>query len=146
MKTKNAYRYFWAVAIICGFLACLNYVSDDNKMFDINIHDTYYVIAHTHLYTIFFILYFTLGLIYRISSNLKLNNKLTAAHTIVTVGGFIACYILWAITSALHNPHSLLDNSMEIFTTGTLLIILVVSILQILLPINLITGLVKRNY
>ena len=145
MKATNAYQYFWAVAVICGFLACINYVSVDNKKLDINIYDTYYVIANTHLYTALCILYFTLGLIYRISSWQKLNKKLTAAHTIITAGGFIAYYILWVITSVMHNPNDLFDNSMKLLNAGSVLIALLIIPAQLVLAVNMMIAFAKRN-
>lgn len=145
MRAKSAYQYFWAVAIICGFLACINYVSGDNKRLDINIYDTYYVIANTHLYTALCLLYFTIGLIYRISRRQKLNKKLTAAHTIITAGGFIVYYVLWVITSAMHNPYDLFDNSMELLNTGSVLIALLITLAQLLLPVNILIAFAKRN-
>lgn len=144
MKASNAYQYFWAVAIILGFLACIEFVSDNNSIFDVNVDDTYYAIAHTHIYTILAITYFTLGLIYRLAGTL-LGKKLTALHTIITVGSFIAYFILWAITIAMYDPENIFDKSMEIFNMGVVLLFLLVTVIQLLLPINVIIGLVKRN-
>jgi heme/copper-type cytochrome/quinol oxidase subunit 1 len=144
MKASNAYQYFWAVAIILGFLACIEFVSDNNSIFDVNIDDTYYVIAHTHIYTILAITYFTLGLVYRLAGAF-LGKKLTALHTTITVGSFIAYFILWAVTIAMYDPENIFDRSMEIFNMGVVLLFLLVTAIQLLLPINVIIGLVKRN-
>ncbi|PZR19224.1 MAG: hypothetical protein DI539_14660 [Flavobacterium psychrophilum] len=145
MKVRNVYQYFWAVAILFGFLACTEFISDDNSIFDVNVHDTYFVIAHSHLYTAFTIVYFTLGLIYKLSENI-LNKTLTAIHTIITVGSFIAYYILWAVTIAISNPEDVLDNSMEIFNIGITLIFMIAAATQVLLPVNIIIALTKRSF
>ncbi|MHA3789874.1 hypothetical protein ACX0HA_16825 [Flavobacterium hauense] len=145
MKTQNVFRYFWAVAVICALLAGVSYISGNDSTFDINVDDTYFVIAHRHLYTLLLILYAVPGLIYWLSRNLKLVKGLTFIHTIITVGGFIAYFILWATTSAMHNPESLFDNSMELFNIGITIIFLLATAVQPLLLINLTIGLVKRN-
>lgn len=143
MKAKNAYQFFWAVAIICGFLACINYVSEENTTLDINIHDTYFVIAHMHLYILFTLFYFCSGLIYKVSERLQLNRTLTTIHTWITVGGFVTYYILCAIISAMHDPKNIFDNSMELMNIGITTITLIVIIAQPLLIINILIGLIK---
>lgn len=144
MRTSNVYQYFWAVAIILGFLACTEFISDENSVFDVNVHDTYYVMAHSHLYTGLTLLYFIIGLIYKVSGKI-LNQKLIAIHTIITIGSFIAYYILWAITLATSNPDDILDNSSEIFNTGITLIVLIAIAAQPLLIANILIGLVKKK-
>lgn len=144
LKAIKAYHYFWAVSIIFGFLTCVSYVSGDNSTLDINVHDTYFVIAHAHLYTVLSVLYLIPGLIYWLSKNLRLVSALTVIHTVVTVGGFIAYLLLWKITSTIYNPDNSMDNSMEIFNTGIMIIFLLVLFAQPLLLINLIIGLAKK--
>lgn len=65
-------------------------------MFDINIHDTYFVIKYSHLGFLLSSFYFLLGLIHFFLSKkgIGLSNLITYTHTIVSIGGLILIWLL----------------------------------------------------
>ena len=141
MKRINTYKYFWTIAIICAFLACLDIISKEDV--DINIHDTYFVVPHSYFSVFFTLFYFFNGLVYVLCRRLKLIRILTLIHAIVTIGGFLAYFLLIAIINKLQNLDNLFDTY-EIFGISTLIISILVAIAQLVFIINIITGIIKR--
>lgn len=63
---------------------------------DINVHDTYYVIANFHLATLISILFGIIGMGYwlMLKANRKLSKLLNLIHIIITFGGILLIFIL----------------------------------------------------
>lgn len=87
----KVYDSFWITAIlilIIGFVLS----NDPESTLDINIHDTYFVIANYHLTILLFTSYFLMGLGYWLVQKLfkkQLLKSLTIIHTVILLGSFI---------------------------------------------------------
>lgn len=86
---KHPYLYLWALSILCLILLFFNNSPDGT--FDINVHDTYYVVAHQYAYILPAILYFTIGLPYLLPVILK--KKLLVWPTHLHVWGSILFFL-----------------------------------------------------
>jgi heme/copper-type cytochrome/quinol oxidase subunit 1 len=75
------YNLFLAAALLSGLCAFL--VKDGT--FDIQLSDTYYVIAHVHLFEIVSILLFSGWLLYRLTSRWLYSARLSFAHIVLTL-------------------------------------------------------------
>ena len=111
---------------------------------NINVHDTYFVIAHSHLYVFFALFYFVTGLTYLLCRPLKLIKALTGIHSIITIIGFFAYFILLGIVKQMHDPHSLFDSTQETQNTGTVIILFLIALVQPLFLANIAVGLVRK--
>ncbi len=139
MKFNKPYFYFWTTAILILIIGLI--IFDSESAFDINLHDTYYVINHFVLTELIaFILIFA-GLLYWIyeKANRKLNIVLTKIHLITTIGGILAYPLLIEISSRFFTDTSLILNILSA------IIILIVVFAQFSFFINLIIGLLKTN-
>lgn len=93
-KKVRIYHYFWIVSIlilIIGF-------SLSEETIDINIHDTYFVIASLHLTYILSISYFLLGLGYWIVKKVFKRNlikSLTIIHSVILIGSFFIYWLMF---------------------------------------------------
>jgi len=144
MKVKGVYQFFWGVAIICALLGCINSISGEGSVIDINVHDTYFVVAYAHLYGFFALFYFVTGLTYMLCRPLKLIKVLTGIHTIITIAGFVAYFILLGIVKQMHDPHSLFDSTQETQNIGIVIILFLVALVQPLFLANITAGLVRK--
>jgi len=90
--------YVWFLFLAIWF-AVFAFCSDTESTFDINIHDTYFVIAHLHLYMLFAVVFFTLFTFYWSfdKSKTKLITLFSKIHiygTVISTGGLIFPYQL----------------------------------------------------
>lgn len=115
--------------------------------FDINIHDTYYVVENG-LVPIGISVYFGIigfGYWLILKFNGKLSKVLSIAHILVTIGGLLAIRILFELYREPKPEFLLSDyNFNEKLNMVILIISLVVIFGQIIYPINLFIGLMKR--
>lgn len=63
-SAKNTAYIFHALTIIYALLTAYSFISGDNSALDINMQDTYYVIASAHVYLLLFIFHIALAIIY----------------------------------------------------------------------------------
>lgn len=87
--------------LIIPFILALAF-NKSKGMFDINIHDTYFVIQYSHLGIILSVFYFSLGLIHLFltKKGIFLNNWITYTHTIISIGGLI---LIWLLLKKINN-------------------------------------------
>lgn len=113
------------------------------SVLDINVHNTYYVIAYLHLATLISIFFGLVGMGYWImrKMNRKLSKWLNWAHIGLTFGGTIAVWILSRFYRTEIMEYEFNNNLTSIIT----LIIMLLILGQILFPINIIYGLVKKK-
>jgi len=113
------------------------------SVLDINVHDTYYVIAHFHLAILISILFGIIGIGYWImqKANRKLSKWLNWTHIGITFGGILIVLIL---TQFYRNElmEYEFNNNLTFFVT---LFILLVFFAQLIFPINIIYGLIKKK-
>lgn len=115
-----------------------------DALFDINVHDTYYVIAYSHLTILISIFLGVIGIGYWVmqKSNRKLSKRLNWTHIAITFGGPL---IVWVLTK-FYRPEIMEYRFNDNLTFIITIIILLILIGQIIFPINIIYGMIsKRN-
>jgi heme/copper-type cytochrome/quinol oxidase subunit 1 len=140
IKIKEYFLLFNSslILLIIGFLV-------GEETFDINVHDTYYVIANCHLYWLFssllfiiFIFYFLLNII-KIELN-KIISKIHIFGTIISIILLIFPYFIFDKTKDFP-----LYDSFEYINTVLILSFLVLLFLQLLFLINIVLSIIKKN-
>ncbi|WP_066219740.1 cbb3-type cytochrome c oxidase subunit I [Formosa haliotis] len=115
---------------------------------DINIHDTYYVIAHFHLAILISILFGIIGIGYWImqKADRKLSKWLNWIHIGLTFGGIILILILSQLYREPKTDTILSDFDFNQKLDIIIFIILLITIFgQVIYPINLISGIIKKR-
>jgi heme/copper-type cytochrome/quinol oxidase subunit 1 len=133
--------------ILSPILFLVGYFSKKDT-FDINIHDTYYVVEHSVVpitISLFFgIISFGYWLILKFNG--KLSKILSITHILLTIGGLLVIRILFELYREPKTESLLIDyNFNENLNMITLIISLIILFGQIIYPINLFIGLMKRN-
>lgn len=93
LKRIKVYHLFWLVAIIVLLIGICN----PDETLDINVHDTYFVIAHLHAAIITFLFFFLNGFGYWFVQNIlkkQLEKSLTFLHTFIVIGSFIVYWMV----------------------------------------------------
>ena len=110
---------------------------------DINISDTYYVIDYLYLTILISMLFGLIGIGYWImqKTNRKLSNRLNWIHTVLTLGGTLLIWILTKFYQTEIKEYEFNNN----LTSSITLIILLVILGQLIFPINIIYGLIKKK-
>lgn len=114
-----------------------------DTMLDINVHDTYYVIAYLHLAILVSILFVIIGIGYWImqKAGRKLSKWLNWTHIGLTFGGTLVVWILTKFYRTEIMEYEFNNNLTLIIT----LVVLLMIIGQIIFPINIIYGLTKKK-
>ncbi|KOP38447.1 hypothetical protein DBB36_12890 [Flavobacterium sp. WLB] len=92
----KAYHLFWITATIILLIGIAGINNPDSTL-DINVHDTYFVIAHIHIAVVLSLLYFLMGLGYWFIQKVfkkQLIKYLTAIHIVILIGSFISYWLL----------------------------------------------------
>lgn len=136
--------FYWTATTLFLLLA-IYWHNYNDAVFDINIHDTYYVIHNAHASILLAVIYAFLGLIYWIAiiSKIKINSYLTQIHSIITLSiipiYFIGYYIL---EKREQSQFPLFDDTLSL--NNFLFIIWLVFILsQLILVVNIFISLIK---
>ncbi|APZ47689.1 hypothetical protein BW723_15930 [Polaribacter reichenbachii] len=126
---------FSVITFILGFNA--------NGGMDINIHDTYYVISNYHFATLISILFGIIGLIYWIVKkvNGNLSKRLNLIHVTLTFGGIFLILILNEFFRKSIMEYDFNEN----LTMVIYLISAIVIFGQIIFPINIIRGIIRKR-
>lgn len=121
--------------MLSGFLSSINDL-------DINIHDTYYVFSLFDLNTLISILFGIIGLGYWIvlKANRKLSKWLNLIHIALTFGGILLIWILAQLFRESIMEYDFNNN----LTLAIYIIALIAVFGQIIYPINIIYGLIKK--
>jgi heme/copper-type cytochrome/quinol oxidase subunit 1 len=114
-----------------------------DSMLDINVHDTYYVIAYLHLAILISILFGIIGIGYWVmqKTKRKLSKWLNWTHIGLTFGGTLSIWILSKFYRTEITEYEFNNN----LTLTITLIILLMTVGQIIFPINIIYGLIKKK-
>ena len=133
--------------IVAGFLD--NLINKGNAIFDVNIHDTYFVAARVHIAVFISIIYALLGAGYWLFDKLRLclNKPLTATHAFVTIGGVVLYWMFFLYSFVRkEKPYDFMSLSNDEFLNIRVLrIVVLVTLIQPLYIINIIVGIAKRN-
>jgi heme/copper-type cytochrome/quinol oxidase subunit 1 len=131
----KTHSYFLVTAIIILVAGLILLALDSEATFDINVHDTYFVIARFHGMVLLTLLYIIMGSIYWLFRNFRFSKRLTKIHTAITIGSIPA---YWIIVPLLALGDTLFTNRAE---TAGMTILLLAILVQPLLIINLVIGL-----
>lgn len=117
-------------------------LSGDNTL-DINIHDTYFVIAYLHFAILISIIFGLIGFGYWIIQkvNRKLSKWLNRIHIGLTFGG---TFLVWFLNK-FYRPEIMdykFNNNLSLIIT---LIVLIMIAGQLIFPINIIYALTKKK-
>ncbi|WP_104734524.1 cbb3-type cytochrome c oxidase subunit I [Hanstruepera ponticola] len=135
---KKPYLIFWTSIPIISLLGF--FIKADS--FGFNVHDTYFVIATNHLIMLISLLFVIIGLGYWImeKANRKLSKWLNLIHITLTFGGILIVLIL---TQCYRNEIMEYDFNNNLTLSITLILITVI-FGQLIFPINIIRGLIKK--
>ena len=138
LLTKRPHIVFLVFAIITFILGF-----NANGGIDINIHDTYFVMSNYHFATLISILFGIIGLIYWIVKkvNGSLSKRLNLIHVALTFGGIFLILILNEFFRKSIMEYDFNEN----LTMVIYLLSAVVIFGQIILPINIISGIIKKR-
>lgn len=90
LRKIKIYSLFWSVALIILIVGLIQ-TNNEDTTFDINIHDTYFVIAHIYAALFLSLVYYLIGLGYWIVQKVmerKLIRILTIIHSAIMNGSF----------------------------------------------------------
>ena len=136
--TNKPHLIFWISIPIIILIGVLN----RNEMLDVNIHDTYIVFSKTDLTIVISFLFAIIGLGYWImlKSNRRLSKWLNLIHIALTFGGILIICILAQLFRESIMEYDFNEN----LTLAIYLITLFAIIGQIVYPINIISGMIKK--
>lgn len=133
-------------------LVLTSFFMNQNRTFDIYIHDTYYVINQGHVFLFLAFIISVLWALYLVARKILYSKSLTWIHVIITLVTLLLLFFLLNFGSNILNPSSkrYLDANNQTFNmdeqyTGWIAYIIIALILgQVTFIVNLIIGIVKR--
>jgi heme/copper-type cytochrome/quinol oxidase subunit 1 len=137
---------------ITGFILVLLslIVLSENNVVDFHLHDTYFIVAHTHIFWLFAFILFFLWLLYLCINKLLYTKLLTWLHVIITIVSAISFGLIFYfgnifLGKSIPKYHDLSNwQSSDIFNTTTKSLTIIISILflvQLFFLANIIFGL-----
>jgi heme/copper-type cytochrome/quinol oxidase subunit 1 len=148
LKNIKVYHLFWIIASIIVIIG----LSNHNDTLDINVHDTYFVVAYLHVTIALFLFYFLNGLGYwLIQKQLKkkLLKPLTIIHSTILIGSFIIYWLIIFLDDKLFviDPNFPLLNYKNEIINMTLVseFLLIVFLAFPIFIINLFVSLLRRT-
>ena len=135
---KKIHYIFWLSIPIIILIGILNL----GKTFDVNIHDTYYIIDFrfiTHLISLVFLI---IGFGYWIlqKTNRRISRRLLKIHVIITFGGLLIIWIL-----SLFYQDTFQDLMFYNYLSLIIYLIILITVLgQLLFLFNIFRGLIKN--
>jgi len=142
-KKIKIHYCFWIVSLIILAIG----LSDMEGTFDINVHDTYFVIPHFYGAIILTIVYFIYGFGYWLVQEVfkkRLLKILTLLHSVFLIGSFLAYWIVIYYTRFVTNNFPLFDHYQTINITLIICTILCMIALPIYI-INLSIGIFRKS-
>ena len=114
-----------------------------DAVLDINVHDTYYIIAYLHFATLISVLFGIIGIGYwfMLKANRKLSKWLNLIHITLTFGGILLIWILAQLFRESIMEYNFNNN----LTLAIYLIALIAIFGQIIYPINIISGIIRKR-
>lgn len=93
LKKIKVYHLFWLVALLILIIGLI----DPDHTLDINVHDTYIVMANFHAAITLFLFYFLNGVGYWLIQKVfkkQLIRPLTIIHSIIVIGSFVVYWLI----------------------------------------------------
>jgi heme/copper-type cytochrome/quinol oxidase subunit 1 len=147
LKKIKVYHLFLLVASLILIIG----LSELDSTFDINIHDTYFVVPSIYGTVILSLFYFLTGFIYWFTFEVlrkQLITSLTLIHSVILIGSFV-CYwfVIFYSKLFLSNPtFQMFDDGSELINMTLVLELLLIAFLAIpIFIINLLIGLLRRT-
>lgn len=114
-----------------------------DAVMDINVHDTYYIIAYLHLTMLISILFGIIGIGYwfMLKANRKLSKLLNLIHITLTFGGIL---LIWILAQLFREPILEYDFNYNL-TLAIYLIALITIFGQIIYLINIVNRIIRRR-
>ncbi len=140
---KKPHLFFFLAVPITIVVGVLNRYEATGKTLDFNVHDSYFLIAHFHLIYLIAIIFAIIGIGYWImhKTDRKLINWLNWIHIVLTFGGTLLVWIL----SQFYRT-GIMEYKFNNNLTSTITLIIALIILgQLIFPINIIYGLIKKK-
>jgi heme/copper-type cytochrome/quinol oxidase subunit 1 len=136
---EKPYLIFWTSIPIIILFGILTKVDS----FGFNIHDTYFVIGTNHLIILISVLFGIIGLGYWIvlKANRRLSKWLNLIHIALTFGGILLIWILAQLFRESIMEYDFNNN----LTFGIYLIALIAIFGQLIYPINIISGIIRKR-
>lgn len=147
IKNIKVYHLFWFVAVIRLLIGLFN----PDGTIDINVHDTYFVIANIHVAIVLFLFYFLNGFGYWSAQKVlkkRLEKYLTLTHSVIVLGSFIFYWgVILYCKLFLSNPiFPLFDNSSFLINiTLAYAFVLITFIAMPVFIVNLSIGLFRKK-
>ncbi|MBS0647577.1 MAG: cbb3-type cytochrome c oxidase subunit I [Verrucomicrobia bacterium] len=150
MKQKPYNLLLWTglVLVLTSF-----FILKQSNSVDIHLHDTYFVIAHTHVFWLLAILAFFVWTLYLLTNKILYSKALTWTHVIITILTLLLFALTLFFSDSFMNttPRRYYDysswGSFDSYTTLTKALGITIFALlfgQFIFVINLIAGLFKR--
>ena len=138
LTLHKPHTIFW---ICIPLIVLIGMLEGGSAAIDINVHDTYFIIAAFHMAILNSILFGIIGFGYWLMQrfNRVLSKWLNWAHIILTLGGLV---ILWIISWIRSNS---IPDSFDTLNMVAVITVLVIIFGQILYLINIFIGLFKKR-
>ena len=142
--------------LLTGLVSVLTsfFVLNQNNLVDIHLHDTYFVIAHTHIFWFLTVLALFVMTLYLLTNKILYSKTLIWTHVIVTILTLLLVALTLFFGESFMNPtpRRYYDysnwNSFNNYTEFTKAIGITIFVLlfgQVIFIINLIAGLLKKQ-
>lgn len=140
----------FALTVLLIILTFVIYVIFGNSAIDLQMHDTYFVIAYYQLMVIPIIFYALIGFVYWLFRNRNLNIWLTRFHLLLSLFPMLVIIFLFSIKSISRRYYSFIGmdygyNLIRISNIAIVVAIITLSLAQILLLINIIRSYLKAT-
>ena len=149
MNKWKAYHIFWIFGLLSLIVSSFEYFLFEDSILDINVHDTYYVIAHFDISILRTIIFLILGTIYYFFKyiNFKLIPSLTKIHVVITCFSWVAYYfrdiVVRLLKSKINSTSPLFDDLSSLNFYISLLILIVV-VAQFLFILNILFSTIRH--
>lgn len=137
---------FYLFLVIGLFFLTLSFSKAGDSTFDINVHDTYFVVAHSHLFKFYFFIFFLLFGFYWLfwNGNLQKNNLFEKTYVYGTLILFLLFNYWGWFLSLFQNSNEIYDSSLIYGNIIILISFILFVLLQIIWIIYMLVLFVKR--